>query len=1004
MTERVYRVVLVALVMLASTCFSQGLYPIKVEAPSGMISNMRPDLVNKLAEQNPLTVGVSLSRSWSPYLLNVDITRPGEIRPRMEMAEVSTSDTFTLYGAIGYENLYYGQKLIFGVHESTFVWFDRDTVPHTSIVGHFFCSDSFGVNMDNPVSGMNFPYRATHHDFFSWRDLIFHCDGKSTPTILTTSQTFVFQDSTDSAGNVYGSFDTTGYEPRTVSMGLEAPGQLRVGLTDMQGPLKGAYRYAYAFFDSLADTTDGLPASRLSLWSAIVSPEKELPYLAQFEKFDDDADTGMWKIVVRERQDGAHTRYVIDTIKLIGIDTIVTTADIEIHHRKHNPLYAHRDYTYQIIVSGDGAADTVEFTTAGLPFMDSTISDIVDSLNNMTTMSDSVQATSVGYGHIALRTLLPCLTFTATGDTGTTIDFVIDSAAPQPQGDIVYLDVLADDEVSAIWDPAKIDTLIRAPGAFKFDSISQSGSGRCIDYDSSQHAELDSVYVVKYSYWDPATGLESPPGPAIHTVLADSVDNDSIGFAFVTTGWPAAGRPQWIRVWQSVVSPGITGAGDTTEWYGLFQLRTNDSSRQVILGNWSDTDVSIGLDTATITVDTLYEYQIFASLDGPPIMQPPYIFDLQVPFTQIRYAHERFYAVGDPLCPQCLYYNQTGTLLWRDSEFHEIGTSPTDQIVAIAAVENVLYVLLRTQMYFVVGYQAEQETPWGWITDTEIEVRKLKDVGAISRKAVLEFGSQVYWLSPELKVYNLTGEISQPVEDQVDSLFFGGAYSAYGYYPIDRTAERQASLFKYGEWVVLRNDSSGQMLGYHTSLGVWQRLQFEPGYVPLSFTYDTTSTPGLDLDYFFMDSSLKLRRENFSRQFTDVGSYQIPWAQESPGLSYPGRQFSILDGMDISYQFADTGTRTNCCLHYTAYNSRGDSLCHDTLWLKETDSVSVVSWHIYEHRPDEFVTLRLWTQDGDEYIYATDEFGQPLYRDAENNIRLRSVTYWMADGGRRSWR
>ncbi len=921
------------------------------------------------------------------YSLNVDVfSTPGVLKRRVGLQYYGGTNLH-LYGATGYYNPYDDHKLVVGVHDSTFVWFDSAGIAHPSLVGHFLVSDTFTTNPDIGVSGLVFPYRDAYHDWLPWRDMLFHCDGKTTPIIFTTSQTFVFTDSADTANDQISTFDTLGYEPRVVSLGLEAPGQLRVGLTDLAGPNSGEYRYAYAYWDKTDSTF-----SRMSRYSAAVSPKNEIPYLTQFEKYGI-PDTVLWKLVLRQKQDGSSKTFVIDTMKIGMLDTMITNVIVVPNHPSRYPSRAVLNYQYFVKIGAwDGdPIDSVGYnntTLSGYNSMVVIINHLIDSLATMSTMVDSVTVTrTAGQYSLSIQSKLPCQSFTTAADTGSGISVILDSTNWNAAGSpLVYLDTMPDGSATVEWCQDSADTSIRTPGSLTPDSISQSGSGRCIDYDSTQHAMLDSVYHIAYSYYDPTTGLESPLGPTLHTILADSVANDSIGFRFVTTGWPADGRPQWIRLWQGAMNGGTTGAGDTMYWYGLYQIRISDSARQIIWGNWSDTALVTILDTSKITADTVYDYQLFVDASGTSIMRPPYVYDLQIPFTQMRYAHFRFY--GIPPGSNCIYFTPVDTISWSPFDYFEIEPG-ADEFVAIEELYGTLYAFKHNSIWFIAGFEAELETPWGRIIDTDVEVRELTSAyGVVSRETVCKYDDAIYFLTPTGKVMVIDdqglSELSAPIQDRVDSLL-SSTYKGRGDY---------GWLYGANDAIKLVNDSTHQALSYHIPTGTWGEELTEPSsFMPIgSFLYDSTEGLGGVGDgriLWTKGTTFFKRQRLYGQQFESSGNYA--WQAE---FVLPGDGVNLwsITGMKfLVYPF------TNMRLRYTIYDGFGDSLVADSLNVYDLhayDSAWLpLNWHMKEHQPVTCPVIRLWTPP--DCLWDTTLAGAVI----PNRFEIESIIFTIRNHG-----
>jgi hypothetical protein len=992
------------------------------------------------------------------YSLNVDVfSDPGILKRRVGLQNYGGSNLH-LYGAYGYYNPYDNHKLIVGVHDSTFVWFDTLGAAHSSQVGHFFVSDTFTTNPDIGVTGLVFPYRDSYHDWLPYRDLLIHCDGKSTPIVFTTSQTFHYQDR---------AFDTSGYEPRAISMGLEAPGQLRVGLTDMSGPLRGTYRYSYVYVD-ITDSS----ISRMALPSAVIHTEGDCPYLTQFEEYGSTSD-GVHKLVLRQKMDGRKVWSVIDTIKMGDLDTTVTVVDIALHcygKADCSRGYAcsggdvgyyrlHDNYTYKIILTTDnGTVDSAYISTGSCPNVHAQwTQELTSQLNSMSTLGDSIKAVRVGGSHITLTTIPPCYGLSWSNDTGITVTMVLDSidfnnrsvstifvdnfsdstilawqyaamkcsintltgsfdytvsigyndnadtstvsytsdgtptlaeigaglVAAINTDDSISLRVTAYDSSSFYvikvdsldllldslcfdakhdtvrvrntrWDPSKIDTTMRTPGGLTPDSLT---TGTVPD---SLSAMSDSVYNIAYSYYDPATGFESPLGPSLHTTLADSITPTTNKVRSVTTGWPADGRPGWIRLYQGVVKNSVTGHGDTTIWYGLYQMRTRDSARTIIWGNWQDDSVSLGLDTSLITVDTIYSYNQFWTVTGDVVVQPPYHYDLQIPFSQMRYAHFRFYGIGDPLCPNCIYFTPVDTIAWQYPLDDHFEIEPGgDEFVALEELHGTLYAFKHNSIWYLAGYDAEMETMWGRVIGTTVEVRELTSaLGAVSRENVVKYKDAIYFLTPQGVVMTIDGEglreLSTPVQNWIDTLFKAtkraGASDMYADYA---AFKEYAHLFCADDQLKLINDSSGKLLSYHIPSQTWGEQKYTSFIPTRMFEYDSThGLIGTNVELYFAEGTGNFKQEYpYGYDYDQGGNFE--WAAE---FSMPGNG---LDFFSIDRIMLRQEPRSSWMLRYTIYDSDGDNLVSDSIY-QYVDHYRFLRWDLREHDLTMYPSIRLW--------------------------------------------
>ena len=183
----------------------------------GMVSDVDPSL---------------LEPHQSPLLKNMNIRTHGFLLPRNNLAQLTNFNVFKLYGAYGYYNNLNGTNNIVGVKDSVYAWYsyeapDTTVIAVPSLVGQLYVTDTSGGDSAwHGVAGYTFPTIDGIHRWAQYKDLLLHVDGKSQPFVFTTTQGFRVHDSIP---------DTTGYGPRVISLGLEAPGQLRVGVASGGG-------------------------------------------------------------------------------------------------------------------------------------------------------------------------------------------------------------------------------------------------------------------------------------------------------------------------------------------------------------------------------------------------------------------------------------------------------------------------------------------------------------------------------------------------------------------------------------------------------------------------------------------------------------------------------------------------------------------------------------------------------------------------------------------------
>ena len=991
----------------------------------------------------------------SSYALNINVTsKPGVIQPRPEIGDLTRYDSISLYGATGYYNNFFDHKLIVGITDTVHIAYYADTQangnPYTRInfitVGQIVYSDTSGYSGcskgwestgDYVFPGINGP-----HDWTLYGNNLIHCGGDSPPLLFTTTKGYASIDSTfwrnDSSWSDYASVpgdtsvngldsipfenvtdDTLGFGPRLLSMGLQAPGQLVVGVLDESASLDGAYRYSYAYYDTLIDSV-----SEEALWSAVIHSDGKAVYLTQFERYEDTSKTKVM-IVLREEVDGNRVPMVIDTIGYpLKSDTVPTTALIKLVETEFS--YCDATYwltkiecrtvrnTWEIIIELDsgGYADTIQIENDGSELGGDTccytrfqLRDMfLDSLTNTSThatINDSLLFTEGTADEISIQSLLPCFFWSLSTSDAIRVVYIDSGGVGITSPVVIYKDTLG--LATERWDKSRLSDTIYRPGQLH---VGDFVNALC---DSSKYGAYDdSTYNIGYSFYDPITGMESPLGPTINTTLADSSLVDSVRFRNITTGWPSGGRPGWVKWYQSVTRSNLTGGGDTSYYYPLFRSRTNGDALTIPWGNWSDLSVTTGLDTSLVKVDTIYDYQLILNILGVPPMLPPYSYDLQVTATDMVSAHDRLYTIGDELNPNKIWFTPVDTLSWYPLDVYSVDPGE-DEFVALVVINGTLYCLKHNSIWYIAGYASEIETMWGKTVDNTIRVRLLsREMGAVSKRTVLETDGVAYFLTPDMDVLAMNGTrvdtISTLVSDRIDSLFYQGRVgSNIIFYSLYDAATKYANMFKVGDLIVLQNDSTGSMMAYNRISKTWENISYESGYIPIgSFVFDTSislSGAGAFTDVLYSDTLLRMRVENYSRIYSDANSYEYPWAWESPPLTN-GPDLCKIQHVSFVYEFADTGSSSVCWLRYNIYNSTHDSLCSDSVLLKQSDSLTRKHWDVQRHTPDRYLTFRFWTQPDDLYLYATTEGGGLLYREARNNLIIKDLKFSVRYAGK----
>jgi hypothetical protein len=862
------------------------------------------------------------------YSLNADVTtRPGVMKRRTAIADYGVNETL-LYGAYGYYNPLTGDKLVIGVTDNA-----------VDGLGQFVVSDTFGTEVgEDTLPGAIFPYADVYHDFTPYEDVVVCADGKSIPCLFTTSQGYLYTLSKP---------DTFGYDPHLISMGLEAPGQPRVGVVNAgdTGNLDGRYIYAFAY----------IPDSVLGIESRPITVENGHIYITNFPM-----DIGVYLLRKTGQEDNLWYKVYSDTIDTDGfyfIDSVTDTAQaIWVEWYKNETPY------YDTLPSSDlgfwhTAFDNVYYQCCTEP-------ELWDSIGYRTKIWR--YQTSICCGGLDCDYSLGCSNYRIIAYDSVTTDvdsFVIDTNVSMevfiPQGSG------------------------RAPGQFVY--VTQAGKIDTVGYVAdSAMASPDSLYWIAYSYYDQVTGMESPLGPILACSLTE-IDTDSVfSRLFAFDNFDLTLNPSNIRVYQTVAKTTLPGASDTMVWYGILQIRAFDGT--VTLGNWNDDSVLVGLDTSYITTQQYYSHQMLHKI------LPPYNYDCRIPFSDIEYIAGQFWGIGDPDYPNRIYFSEydwpgMNIFSWYPLDFIQIRELGNDELIAIERAEgfgaDALYLLAHNSI---------------WLMDDNGTYQAISTrVGAASRETVVKHGEGIYFLSPNLRFYALTGgqlqEISQPVENYVESVFVDwNIYGYQGFYAWGHT---------FGDYVRWFNDTTGMGLSVNTKSGAWTLERYGSGaYVPRrSFSYDTLRSVGAsvvmtsDVELLYTDDTISLRKADPTAVYDVADGDRLNRAIQSaywtPHMT-DGSRYQQVSEIDLTLNL-----RSPSALHYAVYNQYGDSLCGDSVYVSRSDTVVHLQIHVpYNNslRP----SVKIYSNDTDSLWIAG---GNGHWAFVYHNFGIMDMTVHVQDMG-----
>lgn len=500
----------------------------------------------------------------------------------------------------------------------------------------------------------------------------------------------------------------------------------------------------------------------------------------------------------------------------------------------------------------------------------------------------------------------------------------------------------------------------------------------------SGFAYVDSIYYIAYSFYDPVTGIESPLGPPVGETLT-TIDTNMVPEP--DEGWYyyrklAIGyidtllHPKWVRFYQRILQTDQPGGGDTSVWYGLFEMRPNDHS-YLTFGQWEDTNVVAGLDTA-FKHDTIHTYELLHNYPFSAVKTlPPYNYDCQIPFSDIEYFAGQLWGIGDPDYPNRVYYSQydwpgMNIFSWPLTWFVQIRELGNDKLVAIERAEgygrDALYAIAHNSVWLI------NEN-----ADYQIILPEIGSaIGAASRQTVVKNGSIVYFLSPGLRIYALKGtqlvDISAGIENYIESVFVNyDMWQTYqGFYCWGHS---------FGDYVRWFNDSTGLGVSFDTRAGVWSLERYGSGnYVPRgSFVYDTLPSSdfsvGLnyDLELLYMDSTVPPRRAVSTAEFDAATSgsileraIQFAW---NSGQLGDGVNYWEVQELNLKVQPLSIGA-----MHYAVYDEYGNSLCSDSLKFGGNNIDTVMNYRLHlPHNNSLHPSMRIFSNDTDTITTTGDD-------------------------------
>lgn len=281
----------------------------------------------------------ALRQTDARTLTNVDVaSQPGAVINRLALQRKSATSNKNLSVA-PYFNAEFGDKMLFAVSEHALISIPKPRALADSVsAGTWYfnevdlCRITVSENFQTTLydSTFDYVYPATHIDWLKIYDQLIVTDGAAVPTMLSSRDTKKLAQGTQEYGPIPPVIQ---YGRRSLSLGLEAPGQLRVMLANKSGNLSGAYQYRirYAGFDGDSLGSPGIP-------SATVYPDSQAVLVTLFEgrafRFksgltrdssvgDSSLSGSGWQIVYLERRKSDADWNVVSWFPMHSEDTLV---------------------------------------------------------------------------------------------------------------------------------------------------------------------------------------------------------------------------------------------------------------------------------------------------------------------------------------------------------------------------------------------------------------------------------------------------------------------------------------------------------------------------------------------------------------------------------------------------------------------------------------------------------------------------------------------------------
>jgi hypothetical protein len=461
---------------------------------------------------------------------------------------------------------------------------------------------------------------------------------------------------------------------------------------------------------------------------------------------------------------------------------------------------------------------------------------------------------------------------------------------------------------------AECDHFTAFPGQVHVNDSGAANEYKDVGTDTSSSFD----WVVRYSYYDPALGLESPLGPPLEWYAEDSI-NDNLDAYFPLPDTTC--RPTHIRVYRSLYDTLLTGGGNDNVLYGIAQFRPD--RQEYDLSFCTDT-VMTDDPTDTSTYDW-NDFQYFTTSAGGPVIlgvTTDLFYDNEYPFSDLEYVDGRFWGISADYPGRLWYSNADEIDNWDLTDYVSLEEHVNDELVAIEPIsgqfKDYLYALKHGSIWMVSGAVAGYGYDVTGSADYPV-VKRPEATGAIHKNTVLTFGGKTYFIAPSLDIYSLSPvglqRISDPVRDWCDTLF--GDHGRV----IDSVV-----CFVMQDAVKFHDRGRREMLSWNTVHEAWTLEDYWISRTTKlnpkgAFRYDTSHAFGWYADKMYFDDAYHL----YARDQDERASRYSPWRIKFPMVG-DGRSQWRANEMQITFETTDT-TR----LHYAVYNDEDRFLFGDSV-------------------------------------------------------------------------